>query len=279
MRTRQQHLTAETIATASTGERSGANRHQTPNEGRLAMSATWGRRLRMLLAATAILTVAVGVGIATGAIPDSGGVIHSCYKTNNGQLRVIDTEQGDTCRPSETALNFNQTGLQGPQGPQGPKGDTGPQGPKGDAGPAGPQGPQGDAGPEGRAGPVGPAGASGSSHAYFATNSYNVGQSGHDIVGLSQLPTGQYFVSTTLRLSSGDDSHCYLKVNGADTNDATGQTAVRGGATTTTSTVLSSSGSLVVVAWCKSDAPYVSGTSTNANIVGNMTAIKLDAVN
>ena len=119
------------------------------------MSTKMGRSLRILLTATLVFTVAVGVGVATGAIPDGGGVIHGCYQKTQGQLRVVDTAQGQACSPSENPLNWSQSGPQGPQGPQGPKGDTGPDGP---TGPAGPQGPQGAQGPQGLVGPQGPSG-------------------------------------------------------------------------------------------------------------------------
>lgn len=36
-------------------------------------------------------------GVAVAAIPESDGVIHGCYSSASGQLRVIDTEEGDTC--------------------------------------------------------------------------------------------------------------------------------------------------------------------------------------
>lgn len=136
------------------------------------------------------LALALGVGVAVGAIPDLGGVIHGCYSNTNGAegdngktggLRVIDTGTGQTCAKHETALNWNQTGPKGdkgetgatgPTGPTGPKGDTGatgtagpkgdtgatgPEGPAGDIGPAGPTGPTGDTGPKGDPGPAGPA--------------------------------------------------------------------------------------------------------------------------
>src|SRR5437764_13029221 len=95
-----------------------------------------GRGGRLLLA----LAVGGGIfGIATAVqadIPDSG-VIHACYQKQNGQLRVIDADQGQSCRPSEVALSWNQTGptgatgATGPPGPTGPRGATGPTGPKG----------------------------------------------------------------------------------------------------------------------------------------------------
>lgn len=75
------------------------------------------------------LLVAGGLWVARVAyanIPDSGGVIHACYDAGNGTLRVIDTEAGETCRPQETALSWNQEGPQGPEGPSGPEGPPGP---------------------------------------------------------------------------------------------------------------------------------------------------------
>ena len=65
--------------------------------------------------------VLLGASVAVASIPDSSGVIHGCYKTANGQLRIIDTAS-DSCRPSETAISWNQTGAQGPPGQPGPAG-------------------------------------------------------------------------------------------------------------------------------------------------------------
>jgi hypothetical protein len=110
--------------------------------------------------------------VAFAIIPDSAGVIHGCFHTQNGQLRVIDwpTEQ---CRPSETAISWNQVGpqgLTGATGAAGPQGATGAQGPlgvtgaTGATGAIGPNGATGAAGPQGAtgaAGAVGPAGADG----------------------------------------------------------------------------------------------------------------------
>jgi hypothetical protein len=50
------------------------------------------------------LGLVVGAGIAWATIPDSSGVIHTCFK-NNG-WRVIDAPAG-TCNASETAFDFN----------------------------------------------------------------------------------------------------------------------------------------------------------------------------
>jgi Collagen triple helix repeat (20 copies) len=122
---------------------------------------------RIALAITAVATVAIAGGV-TYAVADigDGGVINGCYKTQNGQLRLIDPAT-DSCHPSETAISWSQTGPQGPKGdpgppgPAGPQGPAGPTGPVGPAGPAGPTGPQGPAGPQGIPGPQGQTGPTG----------------------------------------------------------------------------------------------------------------------
>ena len=56
-----------------------------------------------------LLAVAIGLavaGVAYASIPDSSGVIHGCYQKNNGQLRVIDTDKGQTCNASENQLTW-----------------------------------------------------------------------------------------------------------------------------------------------------------------------------
>lgn len=69
-------------------------------------------------AAAAALLVVGGVAYAT--IPDATGVIHGCYSTKDGSLRVIDTGALQSCDPrKETTLDWNQTGPAGPQGPPG----------------------------------------------------------------------------------------------------------------------------------------------------------------
>ncbi len=119
---------------------------------------------RVALAITAVAIVVIA-GAVTYAVADigGGGVIHGCYKSQNGQLRLIDPAT-DSCRPSETAISWSQTGPQGPPGPTGPagpQGPTGPAGPQGPTGPAGPQGPTGPQGPKGDTGPTGPTGPQG----------------------------------------------------------------------------------------------------------------------
>jgi hypothetical protein len=98
---------------------------------------------RTLVLVAAVVVAAVGVAGLTQASVGSGGVIQGCYKSQNGQLRVIDPAT-QVCLPSETLISWSQTGPVGPQGPigpQGPQGDTGPQGVQGIQGATGPRGP------------------------------------------------------------------------------------------------------------------------------------------
>jgi collagen triple helix repeat protein len=114
---------------------------------------------RLVLVGAAAMVVA---GVAYAAIPDSSGVVHGCYSTKNGALRVIDTSA--KCGNGELALNWNQQGPKGDTGAiglQGPKGDTGAAGPAGAAGPQGPQGQTGAIGPQGPQGLQGKPGVSG----------------------------------------------------------------------------------------------------------------------
>jgi hypothetical protein len=101
----------------------------------------------------AIMAIAAGT-TAFAAIPDGGGVIHGCYKKsspNQGNVRLIDTANGQSCGSSESSIDWNQQGPTGPQGPAGPEGPVGPPGPAGPVGPKGNKGDQGDPGPAGPA--------------------------------------------------------------------------------------------------------------------------------
>jgi hypothetical protein len=84
-------------------------------------------RLSRRGAALAVVALAaMGVGAAVAAIPNANGTINGCYNNTNGALRVIDTAKGQTCvKPSETPIQWSQTGPQGPIGPQGAKGEPG----------------------------------------------------------------------------------------------------------------------------------------------------------
>ncbi len=56
------------------------------------------------VAIVGVLGLVLGAGIAWASIPDSNGVIHTCFKEN--AWRVVDAP-GASCRASETSLDFN----------------------------------------------------------------------------------------------------------------------------------------------------------------------------
>jgi hypothetical protein len=67
---------------------------------------------RALIPVAAVLVVLVAGVAATAAIPDANGVIHGCRSLKTGALRVIDSEQGQSCGKDEAALTWNQKGPQ-----------------------------------------------------------------------------------------------------------------------------------------------------------------------
>ena len=80
---------------------------------------------RWLTTVGVVLGVMLIAGIAVASIPGPDGVIHGCYKTSDGKLRVIDSSA--SCASGETALAWNQTGPQGATGATGPQGTPGEQ--------------------------------------------------------------------------------------------------------------------------------------------------------
>jgi hypothetical protein len=78
------------------------------------------RRRALVVPIGAAAVLVLGGGLAVASIPDASGVIHACHQKNQGQLRVIDAEEGQTCRPAEESLVWNQEGVQGETGPRGP---------------------------------------------------------------------------------------------------------------------------------------------------------------
>jgi hypothetical protein len=150
-------------------------------------------RVRVSVLVVVVLGLTAG-GIAYASIPDASGVIHGCYLTKNGSLRVIQSP-GSACTSGETALNWSETG---------PKGATGTNGTNGATGPTGPTGTAGTNGTNGATGPTGP---SGSGAALWA----NVSKDGtvwaqHGVLTTNALGaglTGQYLVQF-----DRDVSHC-----------------------------------------------------------------------
>jgi hypothetical protein len=90
---------------------------------RLVKGVTMDRRLRLWTVAAAALAAALAAagGFAYAQVTDDA-LIKACAKTDNGQLRL---DRGGGCLASEDALQWNQTGPQGPQGVPGPQGPPG----------------------------------------------------------------------------------------------------------------------------------------------------------
>ena len=72
--------------------------------------APWRHGRGIVLTSSLVAALAVG-GIAWATIPDSAGVLHGCYNTTTGALRVIDPSKGQTCASGEAALSWNQSGI------------------------------------------------------------------------------------------------------------------------------------------------------------------------
>jgi hypothetical protein len=85
------------------------------------------------LALISVAVAALGGGVAYATIPDAGGVIHACYRTDSGAVRLIDAPD-QRCLDGEAATDWNVRGPTGPTGPAGPPGPAGSQGPPGLAG-------------------------------------------------------------------------------------------------------------------------------------------------
>src|SRR6266540_5953879 len=86
-------------------------------------------RGRSVVLVTMVLGLVAG-GVAFAAIPDSGtGVISACYSQSKGTFRPIDAEAGETCKSSETLIEWNKQGPAGATGATGPTGATGATGP------------------------------------------------------------------------------------------------------------------------------------------------------
>jgi hypothetical protein len=181
------------------------------------LSLRKGRRV-LGIAVPVIAALSLVVNAALAAIPGSDGVIHACYATQNGQLRVVDNQK---CRSDESALNWNAAGPQGPAGPAGPAGAQGPAGPagpagaQGPAGPAGPAGAQGPAGPAGQQGPPGPQGPAGSDLRQVATLRWYQASENWSQVAVGNHPQGIAFDGSNIWVAN-DSDNTVTKVRASD---------------------------------------------------------------
>ena len=145
------------------------------------------RLRRGLVAISTAFSLMIVGSFAWAAIPDSNGVIHGCYRSGAGDLRVV--ESGTDCKSNEIAVQWNQRGPQGIPGPPGAKGDTGPSGPQGPAGPQGEAGPAGPPGPQGETGPAGPPGGLAGYEIVFGNDARFTGAEG--VVSTARCPEGK----------------------------------------------------------------------------------------
>jgi hypothetical protein len=207
----------------------------------------------------------VAGGIAYAAIPDGGGVIHSCYAKLNGQLRVIDSEKGQRCSTNEVSLNWNAKGPPGPAGPSGPQG---------------PQGLQGVQGVQGQTGSKGATGPSGVSHGLLASaQSVPIanGSPLSKVVAMYSVAPGTYMIWAQANLNDGlNDANggCDVKVNGTTVPGSATDSHIQTGVdnlTLVTAATLTGGGSVVELDCASSD------NTTTAN--GNLALVALDALN
>src|SRR4051794_31640643 len=89
------------------------SRHTNPGGEGGAMRRFW--RSKMGIAVTAVAAIAAAGGAAWATIPDSGGVIHACFDSKSGNLRVLDAPS-HSCTKFETSIDWNRQGLAGAPG-------------------------------------------------------------------------------------------------------------------------------------------------------------------
>src|SRR5262245_42555919 len=63
---------------------------------------------RKLVACVAVLAALAAGSIAVAAVPDAGGVIHTCWSPSKGTWHPIDTAAGQSCKATETPINIKQ---------------------------------------------------------------------------------------------------------------------------------------------------------------------------
>jgi Collagen triple helix repeat (20 copies) len=117
------------------------------------------KRRTAVLGAVAAGALVLGGTAAYADIVGPDNTISACVANRGGAVRIVGPDV--QCSKSESALAWNQQGIQGEQGPQGIVGPDGPAGPEGEQGPQGIVGPDGPAGPEGKQGPKGEQGVPG----------------------------------------------------------------------------------------------------------------------
>jgi hypothetical protein len=212
-----------------------------------------GTRKKVFFAITVAVVVLLlaGVGIAYATIPDSNGVIHACYQTLKGSLRVVDSTA--SCSNGEAPLSWNQTGPPGPPGVQGPPGP------------------------------------SGSSHAYTDSNSQWQAGLSPNATTITQLtlPAGDYVVSATGSVvkngifdTTGSDNDVKCVID--DPNDnavAASEATASGDYTAAVPYMLVGTVSLTTGGTITVDCATLTGSVASEVDFNSLVATKVDAVN
>jgi hypothetical protein len=86
------------------------------------------RSMQRALQCAVLVTIGLGAGQSSAAIPDGNGMYYACYNTGDGSVRFVQSMASPCPRNFLGPVKWNQVGAQGPVGASGPKGDPGPQG-------------------------------------------------------------------------------------------------------------------------------------------------------
>lgn len=135
------------------------------------MRALYAAARRKIVVGISLAVVLTGATALTVVASDPT-TFFACLTKNGNLYNVVAGGIPEECHAGDYAVQWNQTGPQGPTGATGATGDTGATGPQGVAGPTGPQGvagPTGSQGLPGATGPTGPQGPTGAAGATGAT--------------------------------------------------------------------------------------------------------------
>jgi Collagen triple helix repeat (20 copies) len=175
------------------------------------------RGLRIAFFSVVLVTGTLAATVAFAQIPDSNGVIHACYHTGNGGIRVVDDPS--ECTSGEAELEWYQTGAAGAQGPAGSQGPMGPAGLDGAQGPQGSPGVDGADGAQGPQGPAGPPGVDGAGAGLASSTTRPVRVRRHaTVLERLQLAAGSYVLMAKVSLAQtswhGTRVMCGLRAGG-----------------------------------------------------------------
>src|SRR5256885_16497399 len=97
----------------------GAPTPKKPREGR-GWGPFSGTQLTLIIG---MLAVVVAFPMVASAVIPSGGKFYGCSNKTSGALRLIDKSKHQTCKTTESAVSWSQTGPAGAAGATGAKGN------------------------------------------------------------------------------------------------------------------------------------------------------------